>query len=100
VTAAVTAALAVVIGIGFVIFGLAGIAASFVRRQQQAPLPLATLIINAVLALAGGVMMFAGAAGADAVDGIFNLLGVLLLAAGLGLAGYGYLLYQQETATR
>jgi len=100
VTDAVTAALAVVIGIGFIIFGLTGIAASFIRRQQQAPLPLATLIINAVLALAGGVMMFAGAAGADAVDGIFNLLGVLLLAAGLGLAGYGYLLHQQESATR
>jgi len=100
VTDSVTAALAVVIGIGFIMFGLTGIAASFVRREHQAPLPLATLIINAVLALAGGVMMFAGAAGADAVDGIFNLLGVLLLASGLGLAGYAYLLRQQDAATR
>lgn len=100
VTEAVTAALAVVIGIGFIIFGLAGIAASFIRRSADAPLPLATLILNAVLALAGAVLMFAGAAGASSVDGIFNLLGILLIAAGLGLAGYSYLLRQQEVAGR
>lgn len=98
VTASVTAALAVVVGIGFIIFGLSGIAASFVRRSADAPLPLATLVLNAVLALAGAVLMFSGAAGADAVDGIFNLLGILLIAGGLGLAGYAYLLRQQETS--
>ena len=57
---------------------------------------MATLILNAVLALAGAVLMFAGAASADAVDGIFNLLGILLIAVGLGLAGYAYLLRQQD----
>ncbi len=98
VTDAVTAALAVVVGIGFIIFGLAGIAASFVRRADDAPLPVATLVLNAVLALAGAVLMFSGARGADAVDGIFNLLGILLIAAGLGLAGYAYLLRQQALA--
>ena len=90
------AALAVVVGIGFIVFGLTGIAASFVRRSQNAPLPMASLILNAVLALAGLVLMFSGAAGSDAVDGIFNLLGIALIVAGLGLAGYAYLLRQQE----
>lgn len=98
VTEAVTASLAVAVGIGFVVFGLCGIAGSFVRRSEQAPLPLATLIINAVLALAGLVLVFAGAAGSGAVDGIFNLLGVLLIAAGLALGGYAYLLRQQEAS--
>lgn len=98
VTDAVTAALAVVVGIGFIIFGVSGIAGSFIRRATDAPLPLATLILNAVLALAGLVLMFSGAAGADAVDGIFNVLGIVLIAAGLGLAGYAYLLRQQATA--
>lgn len=98
VTDAVTAALAVVVGIGFVIFGITGIAASFVRRTTDAPLPLATLVLNAILGLAGLVLLFAGAAGADAVDGIFNILGILLIAAGLGLAGYAYLLFQQEAS--
>jgi uncharacterized membrane protein HdeD (DUF308 family) len=96
VTQEVAAALAVVVGIGFVVFGLAGIAASFVRRSEEAPLPMATLIINAVLAVAGLVLTFSGAAGADAVDGIFNLLGVALIVTGLGLCGYSYLLRQQE----
>jgi hypothetical protein len=40
--------------------------------------------------------MFSGAAGSDAVSGIFNLLGIALIVAGLGLAGYAYLLRQQE----
>ncbi len=96
VTAEVSASLAVVVGIGFVVFGLTGIAASLVRNRHDAPLPLATLIINAVLALAGLVLMFSGAAGSDAVSGIFNLLGIALIVAGLGLAGYSYLLRQQE----
>jgi uncharacterized membrane protein HdeD (DUF308 family) len=96
VTDAVTAALAVVVGIGFIIFGLAGIAASFIRRSGDATLPLVALIVNAGLALAGVVLMLAGAAGASSVDSIFTLLGILLIVAGLGLGGYSYLLRQQE----
>jgi uncharacterized membrane protein HdeD (DUF308 family) len=96
VTDAVSAALAVVVGIGFIVFGLTGVATSFVRRQSAAPLPAIALIVNAGLALAGVVLMLAGAAGPSAVSGIFNLLGILLIVAGLGLGGYSYLLRQQE----
>ena len=95
VTDPVVAALAIVVGTGFFIFGVTGIGASFVRRQMDVPLPLATLIANAVLGLTGALLVFAGAAGADSVDGIFNLLGVLLVASGLALAGYSYMLRQQ-----
>jgi uncharacterized membrane protein HdeD (DUF308 family) len=97
VTDAVAAALAVVIGIGFFVFGVTGIATSFVRRQMNVPLPMATLVANAVLALSGAVLVFAGAAGSGSVDGIFNLLGVLLVASGLALAGYSYMLRQQDS---
>jgi uncharacterized membrane protein HdeD (DUF308 family) len=96
VTAAVTATLAVVVGIGFVVFGVVGIASSLVRRQLEAPLPLASLVLNAVLALAGLLLLFAGAAGSDTVDGLFNLQGVLLIAAGLALAGYAYMLQKDD----
>jgi uncharacterized membrane protein HdeD (DUF308 family) len=96
VTDAVTAALAVVVGIGFIIFGLAGIAASFIRRSGDATLPLVALLLNAGLALAGLVLTLAGAAGAGSVDSIFTLLAILLIVAGLGLGGYSYLLRQQE----
>lgn len=96
VTDAVVAALAVVVGTGFFIFGVTGIGTSFVRMQLDAPLPIFTLVANAVLALAGLVLVLAGARDAGAVDGIFNLLGVLLIASGLALAGYAYMLRQQD----
>ena len=96
VTDAVVAALAVVVGIGFVIYGIAGIAASFVRQKLDVPLPLFTLVANAVLALAGLLLLAAGASGSESVDGIFNLLGVLLIASGLALAGWSYMLLQQD----
>ena len=94
----VTASLAVVVGIGFVVFGLTGIAASFVRRAVDAPLPLAVAHHQRRAGLAGLVLMFAGAAGSSTVDAIFNLLGVLLVAAGLALAGYSYMLRQQAVS--
>ena len=65
-TDAVTAAMAVVVGIGFLVFGLTGIAASFIRRRADAALPLLALVVNGLLALAGLVLLFAGAAGSSA----------------------------------
>jgi uncharacterized membrane protein HdeD (DUF308 family) len=96
VTDPVTAALAVVIGIGFFVFGIAGIAASFVRRQQDAVLPVVTLVLNAVLAAAGIVLTFSGAGGAASVDRVFLLLGLLLAVVGAGLVGYAWLLRRDE----
>lgn len=94
-TDAVTAAMAVVVGIGFIVFGLTGIGASFVRRRVDAGLPLAALVINGLLLLAGLVLLISGAAGASTVGSIFKLLGIVLIVAGLGLGGYAYLLRQQ-----
>lgn len=94
-TDAVTAAMAVVVGIGFLVFGAAGVAGSFIRRRADAALPLLALVINGLLALAGLVLLFAGAAGSSAVDSIFKLLGIVLIVAGLALGGYAYLIRQQ-----
>jgi len=96
VSAEVTASLAVVIGVGFVIFGAAGIASSFIGRVANTPLPLPGIIINSVLVVAGAVLIFAGAAGSSSVDGIFNLVGILIIVAAVALGGYAYLLRQQE----
>ena len=92
----VSAALAVVVGIGFLIFGLTGIAASLSHRRADTALPLVTLAIHSVLAVAGLVLVFAGAGGSGTVGTIFKLLGVVLIVGGLALGGYAYLLRQQE----
>ena len=96
VTAEVAASLAVVVGIGFIIFGVSGLLSSFIGREPKMALPLPGLIANAVMVVTGAVLMFAGAAGPGAVDGIFNLLGILMIVAAVSLAGYAYLLRQQE----
>jgi uncharacterized membrane protein HdeD (DUF308 family) len=96
VTDAATAALAVVVGIGFFVFGATGIATSFVRRRSDEVLPAITLVLNAVLAAAGLIVTFAGAGGSSAVDGVFVLLGLLLAASGAGLIGYAVLLRREE----
>ncbi len=92
----VSAALAVVVGIGFLMFGLIGIAASLSHRRADTALPLVTLAIHSVLAIAGLVLVFAGAGGSGTVGTIFKLLGVVLIVGGLALGGYAYLLRQQE----
>lgn len=98
VPAAVTASLAVVVGVGFIIFGLIGVATSFSGRGTVEPLPLAGLIANAVLVVAGVVLTLAGASGSNTVDTVSSLLGIVLIIGGLGLGGYSYLLRQQEAS--
>ncbi|CAN5783828.1 hypothetical protein BH23CHL8_BH23CHL8_14960 [soil metagenome] len=98
VTDTVAASLAVVVGVGFILFGLIGVATSFSGRGTVEPLPLAGLIANAVLVVAGVVLTLAGASGSATVDTVFSLLGILLIIAGLGLGGYSYLLRQQEAS--
>jgi uncharacterized membrane protein HdeD (DUF308 family) len=95
VTAAVTAALAVVIGIGFAIYGISGVVGTLTRREPDAPLPVAELAAASALGLAGVVLLFAGAGGSSTVDGLFNLLGVLLIAGGIALGGYAWVMRQQ-----
>jgi uncharacterized membrane protein HdeD (DUF308 family) len=96
VTDAVTATLAAVVGVGFLIFGGTGIAASTFARQPDQPLPAAGLILNAVLAVAGVVLVIAGAAGPETVNSVFTILGIVLILGGVGLVAYSYLLRQQE----
>lgn len=96
VTDAVTATLAAVVGVGFLVFGAIGIAATLFARQPDQPLPAAGLILNAVLAVAGAVLVISAAAGSATVNSVFTLLGIVLILGGVALVAYGYLLRQQE----
>ncbi len=96
VTAEVTASLSVAVGVGLLFFGLSGVATAFVARRQDEALPLAGIVANAVIVVAGIVLTFAGAAGSSTVNTIYSFLGILLILAGGGLCAYAYLLHQQE----
>lgn len=88
----VTRALAVVLGVGLVIFGLVGLASGILQRQAGQGLPVAALIVAGGCALVGLLLTINGIAGYDQVKGTFRLLGILLIIAGAALAGYGYML--------
>jgi uncharacterized membrane protein HdeD (DUF308 family) len=96
VTDAVSATLAAVVGVGFLVFGGTGVAAGLFARVPDQPLPTAGLILNAVLAVAGVVLILSGAGGAGTVNSVFTILGIVLVLGGVGLVAYGYLLRQQE----
>jgi len=88
----VTRALAVVLGVGLIIFGLVGLASSLLRREAGQGLPIAVLIVAGGMALVGLLLAINGIAGYDQVKSAFKLLGVLMIVAGGALAAYGYLL--------
>lgn len=96
VTAEVTASLSVAVGIGLSVFGVTGVATSLVARRQDEALPLAGMVANVVIVVAGVVLTFAGAAGTNTVNTVYSFLGILLILAGGGLCAYAYLLHQQE----
>ena len=92
----VTRALAVVLGVGLVIFGLVGLASGFIGREPGQRLPIAGLIVAGGAALVGVLLTVNGIAGYDQVKGTFKLLGILLLIAGGALAVYGYMLKSRQ----
>jgi uncharacterized membrane protein HdeD (DUF308 family) len=98
VTDQVAAALAVAIGVGFLVYGATGLAGSFAGRTTGESLPLVALVVNAVLAIAGLILILSGAAGPSAVSSTFTLLGIVLIVGGVAMGGYAYLLRQQEVS--
>lgn len=88
----VTRALAVVLGVGLIVFGIVGLASGLLRREAGQGLPVAVLIVAGGMALVGLMLTINGIAGYDQVKSTFKLLGVLMLVAGAALMIYGYLL--------
>jgi len=96
-----TVAMAIVLGIGLVLYGLAAAATALTRRGSGSSFPVVALIISAAAVVVGVLLVINGRDGADALRGTFALLGVLLLVAGLALIGYAlYLRSNGQTAVR
>ena len=93
----VTRALAVVLGVGLVIFGLVGLVSGFLQRQAGQGLPVAALIIAGGCVLVGLLLTVNGIAGYDEVQGnVQAAWACCSSSAGVALCGYGYMLRERQ----
>jgi len=92
----VTVALAVVLGVGFVLYGLSVIVAALSRREPGAPYPVAALVLAGGAIVVGALMMLRAQEGIDALVSTFAWLGVVLLVIGLVLIGWAALMRSRD----
>ena len=93
-----TVALAVVLGIGLILYGLSAVAAALLRREPGSRFPVVALLIGAATLLAGVLLVANGRNGIDSLKSTFTLLGILLLIVGLALCGYAFVLRSKDQA--
>ncbi len=87
-----TVAMAIVLGIGLVLYGLSAALAALFRHEPGTRLSVVALVISVAAVVVGVLLVVRGRDGIDALHGTFVLLGILLLVAGLALVGYAYML--------
>ena len=83
----VTVALAIVLGIGLMLYALAVLAAALLRRQPGSRFPVVAVVIAAMTFLVGLLLVVNGRS-IESLKDTFTWLGILLLIVGLGLIGY------------
>jgi uncharacterized membrane protein HdeD (DUF308 family) len=87
-----TVALAIILGVGLVLYGLVALATTLARREPGSGIPVAALIVSALTVIVGVMLVLNGRNGIDSLQSTFTLLGILMLVAGLGFLGYGLML--------
>jgi uncharacterized membrane protein HdeD (DUF308 family) len=85
-----TVALAVVLGVGLVLYGL--IAAVSAVANRSGGIPVVALVIAVVTVVVGVLLVLNGRNGIEALRSTFVLLGIVLLVAGVALVGYGLMI--------
>ncbi len=91
----VTVALAVILGIGLILYALAVLAAALLGRPAGSPFPVVPVVIAAVTGAVGVLLLVRGRSGIDELTSSFTLLGIVILIAGIALAGYALLMRAQ-----
>ncbi len=87
-----TVALAIILGVGLVLYGLVALATTLARREPGSGIPVAALIVSALTVIVGAMLILNGRNGIDSLQSTFTLLGILMLVAGLGFLGNGFML--------
>ena len=93
-----TVAIAIILGIGLILYGLAAVAAALIRREKGSRFPVVSLVIAGLTVVVGLLLVLNGRGGIDSLKGTFTLLGILLLVVGLALAGYAWMLRSRDQA--
>jgi uncharacterized membrane protein HdeD (DUF308 family) len=86
----VTAATAVILGVGLVVFGAVAAIGAVALREPSERLPIGPIIVGAGAIVVGAMLAYRGTQGYDEVTGAFQLLGVLVIVVGAALAVYGF----------
>jgi uncharacterized membrane protein HdeD (DUF308 family) len=87
-----TVAVAIILGVGLVLYGLVALLSAFARREPGSGFPVVALIVAALTVIVGLMLIINGRNGIESLQSTFTLLGILMLLAGLGFAGYGWML--------
>lgn len=85
-------ALGIVLGTGFLLYGIASAIAALVGREKGMRFPIAGLVVSIGGALIGAWLIIQANTGIDALKSTFSALGVLLAIAGGALCAYAYYL--------
>ncbi len=91
-----TVALAIILGVGLVLYGLVALLTAFARRAPGSGIPVVALIVAALTVIVGLMLVINGRNGIASLQGTFTLLGILMLLAGLGFLGYGWMLRSDQ----
>lgn len=91
-----TVALAIILGIGLVLYGVIAAVSAIARREGG--IPIVALVISGVTVVVGIMLVINGRNGIDALEGTFVVLGILLLVVGAILVGYGLMIRNAQAS--
>lgn len=91
-----TLAVAIILGIGLVLYGLSALVAALFRRESGSRFPVVALAISAAAIGVGALLVWRADQGIDELQAVFVWLGILLLVLGIAIVGWGIMLRQRD----
>ena len=95
-----TVAVAIILGIGLILYGLVAYPRRVRASGTRFRIPVLALIVAALTVIVGLMLVLNARNGIDSLQSTFTLLGILMLVAGLGFVGYGYMLRSAQMPAR
>jgi uncharacterized membrane protein HdeD (DUF308 family) len=93
-----TVALAIVMGIGLILYGLSELLTAFFRREPGTRFPVVAVLVSVATVIVGLLLVLNGRSGITSLTSTFTILGILLVIAGLAIIGYSLMLRQANQA--